>query len=187
MPSWNPLVFLHFIGYISRITLSALSSTNGNIKLNAVKYKKSEIINILFDLILILILIIQIFLFKISGCSLSKFVLISFISYTLTSSFLMAYIQTNHFINPIVNENDPLVSSTSVKVPKIFDFLHFNFSYHTEHHVFPNMNSDYYPEVSRLLKKNFPEKYNRISIFDAWRRLWKNDVFNEKKKRIKLY
>ena len=57
------------------------------------------------------------------------------------------------------------------------DWLHDNFSYHTEHHVFPSMNPKFYPEVSRLLQEHFPERYNRIPLREAWRRLWLRDEF----------
>ncbi|MEB3219939.1 MAG: fatty acid desaturase, partial [Nostocales cyanobacterium 94392] len=42
-------------------------------------------------------------------------------------------------------------------------------SYHTEHHVFPTINSDYYPLVQQLLIEKFPEKLNLIPIQEAWR------------------
>jgi fatty acid desaturase len=66
---------------------------------------------------------------------------------------------TNHFIKPLREGNDPLVASTSVLVPDLFNRLHFNFSYHTEHHVFPNINSDYYPLVSELLKERYSDRH----------------------------
>jgi fatty acid desaturase len=89
----------------------------------------------------------------------------------------MAYVFTNHGLNPFCEINDPLGSSTSVEVHPVFDKLHHNFSYHTEHHLFPGMNSDYYPEVGRILKEKYPDRYNRIPFVDAWRRLWKNNEF----------
>ena len=66
---------------------------------------------------------------------------------------VMAYIATNHRLNPIVPVNDPLANCLSVTVPRWIDVLHFNFSYHTEHHLFPAMSSKYYPLVKRKLKK----------------------------------
>jgi fatty acid desaturase len=69
------------------------------------------------------------------------------------------------------------VNTTSVVVYRIFDRLHLNFSYHTEHHLFPGMNSDYYPKVSQLLTERYGNRYNRIRFGDAWNRLWKVPVF----------
>ncbi len=88
------------------------------------------------------------------------------------SAVAMAYIFTNHFLNPLCEHADPLVGSLSVIVPPWVDWLHGNFSYHTEHHLFPGMNPRHYPEVSRLLQAHFPERYNRIPFGEAWRRLW---------------
>jgi fatty acid desaturase len=84
---------------------------------------------------------------------------------------VMFYIYTNHFLCPMNQVNDPLVNSVSLKMPKIFDLLHFNFSYHTEHHLFPSINSDYYPLVQKLLIDRYPEQYNLIPFGEAWQLL----------------
>jgi fatty acid desaturase len=84
---------------------------------------------------------------------------------------VMFYIYTNHFLCPMTAINDPLVNSVSLKMPKIFDLLHFNFSYHTEHHLFPSINSDYYPLVQELLQTYYPESYNLIPFGEAWKLL----------------
>ena len=55
----------------------------------------------------------------------------------LASSVVMGYIFTNHLPNPLCEHSDPLIGSTSVIVPRWIDWLHVNFSYHTEHYVFP--------------------------------------------------
>jgi fatty acid desaturase len=86
---------------------------------------------------------------------------------------VMFYIYTNHFLCPMTDINDPLVNSVSLKMPKIFDLLHFNFSYHTEHHLFPSINSDYYPLVQELLQTHYPESYNLIPVGEAWQLLMK--------------
>ena len=89
----------------------------------------------------------------------------------------MVYIFTNHSKNPLCESNDPLASSTSVAVPHVFDKLHQNFSFHTEHHLFPGMSSEHYPLVSELLKKEFPERYHRRAIGEVWHQLWRNPMF----------
>ncbi len=89
----------------------------------------------------------------------------------------MLYIFTNHFLNPLCERTDPLLGSTSVIVPRWMDWLHDNFSYHTEHHVFPGMSPRWYPEVSKLLQEHFPDRYNRLPLAEAWRRLWQKDEF----------
>ncbi len=81
---------------------------------------------------------------------------------------MMFYIYTNHLVCPMTGINDPLINSLSIRVPKIFDILHLNFSYHTEHHIFPGMNSDYYPMVQELLKVHYPERLNLLDAGEAW-------------------
>jgi fatty acid desaturase len=85
---------------------------------------------------------------------------------------LMMYIFTNHLFCPMTGTNDPLANSISVRVPKLVDMLHFNFSYHAEHHIFPALNSDYYPLVRQLLQQHFPERMGYVlPLSEAWRRL----------------
>ncbi|WP_293129769.1 fatty acid desaturase [Microcoleus sp. bin38.metabat.b11b12b14.051] len=83
----------------------------------------------------------------------------------------MFYIFTNHMGCRMTSINDPLINSASLRVPKIFDLLHFNFSYHTEHHIFPSINSNYYPMVQELLEIHYPQRMNLIDAGEAWRLL----------------
>ncbi|NJO71231.1 MAG: fatty acid desaturase [Oscillatoriales cyanobacterium RM1_1_9] len=78
------------------------------------------------------------------------------------------YIYTNHMLCRMTDVNDPLINSLSIRVPRIFDVLHLNFSYHTEHHIFPGMNSDYYPMVQELLKTHYPDRFNLLDAQKTW-------------------
>lgn len=86
---------------------------------------------------------------------------------------VMAYISTNHRLNPVTPVNDPLANSLTVTVPRWVDVLHFNFSYHTEHHLFPGMSSKYYPLVKEKIKEMWPERYHEMSMGKALTTLWK--------------
>jgi fatty acid desaturase len=83
----------------------------------------------------------------------------------------MFYIYTNHMTCRMTSINDPLINSVSLRVPKIFDLLHLHFSYHTEHHIFPSINSDYYPLVQELLEIHYPNRMNLLDAGEAWRLL----------------
>jgi len=85
---------------------------------------------------------------------------------------IIFYIYTNHMLCRMTSINDPLINSVSIRVPKFFDLLHLNFSYHTEHHIFPALNSDYYPVVQELLKAHYPDRAGYIlDAKEAWRLL----------------
>ena len=85
---------------------------------------------------------------------------------------VMFYIYTNHMVCRMTEINDPLVNSLSLRVPKIFDLLHLNFSYHAEHHIFPGLNSDYYPVLQQLILAHYPERSGYlIEAKEAWRLL----------------
>ncbi|MCT8139443.1 acyl-CoA desaturase [Anaerobacillus sp. CMMVII] len=98
---------------------------------------------------------------------------------------VMSYISTNHRLNPLVDVNDPLANSLTVTVPKWLDILHFNFSYHTEHHLFPAMNPKFYPLVKEQILARWPERYHQMSLARALITLWKTPrVYHEKRNLI---
>lgn len=84
----------------------------------------------------------------------------------------MAYIYTNHLLCPLTAINDdPLVNTMSLLVPPWLDRLHLNFSHHVEHHLFPGLNSDYYPLLRQLLIARHGERYQLLPAGKAWRLL----------------
>lgn len=100
--------------------------------------------------------------------------LFAFLIPLLIGNFIvMAYIATNHRLNPLTPVNDPLANSLTVTVPKWVDVLHFNFSYHTEHHLFPGMSSKYYPLVKAELKKHWADRYHEMPMLQALAALYK--------------
>lgn len=99
----------------------------------------------------------------------------------IANMIVMGYISTNHRLNPLVDVNDPLANCLTVTVPKWVDVLHFNFSYHTEHHLFPAMNPKYYPLVKEEILKQWPERYHQMSLPRALITLYKTPrVYHEK-------
>ena len=54
-----------------------------------------------------------------------------------TNATNMSYIATNHSMRPMAETNNPLENSMSVTTTQLADRLHFNFSHHVEHHMFP--------------------------------------------------
>lgn len=77
----------------------------------------------------------------------------------LANFVVMSYIATNHFLRPQGNGKEPLDDSMSVNTLKIVDKLHFNFSHHIEHHLFPRMSPKHAPKVRQWLKENEGDRY----------------------------
>jgi fatty acid desaturase len=177
-PKFNPLIGFHFVPYVIRNIIAVfLGSKNKPTIVPAMpSYSQFDIFKIIFELVWIVAL--QIAIYLIVG-SWQAYVFASPIAILCTSTIVMIYIFTNHWLNPITQIADPVVGSTSVIVPKFWNKMHFNFSYHTEHHVFPSLNSDYYPNVSEALAKLYPDRYNRMRLSHAWQLLWKLDRFSE--------
>jgi fatty acid desaturase len=103
------------------------------------------------------------------GFSPIKLLLSYFLPIWIGHSGFMFYIYTNHLLCPMTDVNDVLVNSLSIRVPKIFDVLHINFSYHTEHHIFPGLNPNYYPMVQELLLTHYPERFNLMDAGKVWK------------------
>jgi fatty acid desaturase len=103
------------------------------------------------------------------GFSPIKLLLSYFLPIWIGYAGLIFYIYTNHLMCRMTEVNDPLINSLSIRVPKIFDLLHINFSYHTEHHIFPGMNPNYYPMVQELLLTHYPERFNLMDADKAWK------------------
>lgn len=101
-----------------------------------------------------------------------KLILAYFLPIGLGYAGMIFYIYTNHMFCRMTEINDPLVNSVSIKVPKFIDLIHCNFSYHAEHHIFPGLNSDYYPLVRECLAELYPERMGYvITAKEAWRLL----------------
>lgn len=96
-----------------------------------------------------------------------KWVFAYLIPVVIANVIMSSYIATNHNLNPQTDINDPLANSLSVTVPKWVNVLHFNFSYHTEHHLFPGMSSKFYPLVKEKIKEMWPERYHEMPMEKA--------------------
>ncbi len=174
----NPLVLFQFVGYISRIVIAAL--TNGRHGLlpspppHLTRVRSRVLAELTFILGLHLALLAFLRFDWWAYTCLGPLALLS------ASSVVMAYVFTNHFLHPVADTTDPVSSSTSVIVPRWIDRLHLHFSYHTEHHLFPSMNSDYYPRLSEHLTRLYPHAYHRLPFLEAWRLLWASDPFAQR-------
>ncbi|MFN8945550.1 MAG: fatty acid desaturase family protein [Pseudobdellovibrionaceae bacterium] len=73
--------------------------------------------------------------------------------------FVMSYIATNHNLSPLTKINDPLVNSLTVTNPSWLEFLHLNFGYHVEHHIFPTLSGLHAKKVHALLKQEYPNTF----------------------------
>lgn len=90
-----------------------------------------------------------------------------FIPLLVTNFVASSYIATNHNLNPMVPVNDPLANSLTVTVPKWVDVLHFNFSYHVEHHMFPGVNPKYYPLIKKHILAEWSDRYFEMPFWKA--------------------
>lgn len=176
-PFRHPVVLFHFITYIVRHFITALMAAERKPSVVTYKPNYSPALKRKILLEVAFIVALQVALWFFFRGVWWRYVLAVPVPILVASAVAMTYIFTNHFLNPLCEKADPLIGTTSVVVPRFFDWLHDNFSYHTEHHLFPAMNPRYFPLVSKLLQQHFPERYSRIPFGEAWRRIWAQDEF----------
>ena len=132
---------------------------------------------------LLIAIALQFEIFALVGFDWVRYLFVGLMGLMFASATVMPYVFTNPFLNPVRDETDPVASSTSVVVPRWVDWLHCTFSYHTEHHLFPAMDSNSYPLVSAKLAELFPDQYWRMPILDAWRALWRSSPYATRSRR----
>ncbi len=174
------MIIFGFIPYIVRNVYASFLEGSSRPSIVPAKPSYTSSQRLMIFLEIVWIALVQCLIFEAVGGDWLRYFMISPVAVSVASGVGMAYIYTQHFLNPHCAHTDPVVGSTSIIVPTWLDWFHNNFSYHTEHHVFPGMNPSYYPLVSRLLLEHFPDRYQRITFYEAWCRLWKmNDYVNE--------
>ncbi len=172
-----PMVLCHFVSYIARniATVFYPEGKKPAIVTSKPAYRDRERAVIAMELVAIGVM--QFGVWVAAGQSWRGYLWASPVALGVASTVIMAYVFTNHFLNPITHDHDPIAGTTSVMVPRLIDRLHCNFSYHTEHHLFPSLNADYYPMVSAALKAEAADRYQQVPFREAWRRLWQQDAF----------
>lgn len=94
------------------------------------------------------------------------------IPFAVQNYVIMSYISTNHNLSPLTKVNDPLVNSLTVTTNRLFDFMHLNFGYHVEHHIFPRMSGAYTKKTHEVIKKVFPDTYHFMKKSEALKLLY---------------
>jgi fatty acid desaturase len=98
------------------------------------------------------------------------FVFVYLLPLLVANAVVMAFIMTNHSLNPLTPVNDPLVNSLSVTLPRPLEWLSLDFGYHVEHHLFPAMSTRHGRRVRAILRARFPDRYQSLPLTVA---LWK--------------
>jgi fatty acid desaturase len=178
--SWpNPLILFHFIPYVVKQTLGVLFPGSGPAFLIPARSTTSARERWRTGAELAFIAGLQWLVFLLSGGRWSGYLFMGPLALSWASGILMAYVVTNHYANAVHEHADPLATTTSVIVPRLADWLHLRFSFHTEHHLFPSMDSRHFPSLSRLLLERYPAEYHRVSFREAWRQAWRAPAFVE--------
>ena len=114
---WNPLVAFHFVPYILRNTVAAFypNSTAPTLVPFKPSYTPTQRINVFIELTVIFC--VQVGIFHAVGSRWVTYLWASPVAVLFTSAVVMAYIFTNHFLNPLGEFTDPLAATTSVMVP----------------------------------------------------------------------
>lgn len=103
----------------------------------------------------------------------TQFLFIYLLPMIVANCVQMSYISTNHlFCDATEEENDPLVNSLTVSTPRWMSWLHLNFGYHVEHHIFPYLSSKHAPKIQAALKEHYGTRYHEMPLGQALRVLY---------------
>ncbi|MEQ8278867.1 MAG: fatty acid desaturase [Deltaproteobacteria bacterium] len=92
------------------------------------------------------------------------------------NTILMSYISTQHWIRPRVDADDPVATTLSVEVPRWVDAMHYQFSYHQEHHLFPSMSCKWAPLLREKVQQIDPNAVAALPWRTAMRAVFEAPV-----------
>ncbi|TCS95801.1 fatty acid desaturase family protein [Hazenella coriacea] len=105
----------------------------------------------------------------------------------LISNFIMmSYVATNHFISPTSQSvSDPLVTTLTVRSPKMIEYFHLYNNYHVEHHLFPELNPSQARLIAKELRTRWPERYQEMSHVQAIKKVYQTPRLYEDEHTLK--
>ncbi len=139
---------------------------------------------------LVMVLIASSYIYWVGVENLLWLVIIPFL---IQNYVMLSYIVTNHNISPLTKINDPLVNSLTVTNNRLNTFLHLNFGYHVEHHLFPRVSPAHAKNIHHLLIELYPDKYQHMPKWKALKylyltpRIYKNNEELIHPKSLKVY
>ncbi|MBX3095264.1 MAG: fatty acid desaturase [Fimbriimonadaceae bacterium] len=105
-----------------------------------------------------------------------KVLLFGYLIPLMVANFIViAYIATNHFLNPLADENDVLATTLSVTLPgwlKWLDPVHLHFGAHVAHHLFPQAPTRFARRIEKEIRKLWPDRYHEMPMHKALKALW---------------
>lgn len=102
----------------------------------------------------------------------ANFLWLVLIPFLVQNYTILSYISTNHNLSPLTKINDPLENSLTVTSNRFWDFIHLNFGYHVEHHLFPGVSYKHAKTIHKLLIELYPTKYKHMPKSKALRYLY---------------
>jgi fatty acid desaturase len=176
---WNPVAFVHFVPYLVRNTAAAFLPVGRKpvVVPAAPVYSSGQRAWLVTELAGIALL--QVGVFHLCGTKWTAYLWAGPVAVLVASAVIMLYVFTNHFLDPTTSQPEPMLGTTSVRVPRWMDLLHGNFSHHVEHHLFPAMSSRHFPLVRAAILAEFPERYNCPTLGEAWRVLAARESWSE--------
>ena len=106
-------------------------------------------------------------IWALSGFSLYMLFLI-WVTYFTATTIAGWYITTNHLLTGFEESgNHPLSTTVSLELPRWIDWLHLNFSHHTEHHLYPAYSYHALPKIKAALQREFAAEYKSLTWFEA--------------------
>jgi fatty acid desaturase len=121
-----------------------------------------------------MVLAIAVWAFVAISVGFVPFVFVYVIPLAVANICVMAFILTNHSLNPIVPIDDPLANGLTVTVSRPVEWLTLGFGFHVEHHLFPALSSRHARAVRDVLQKRWATRYHSMPMREALGRLYRS-------------
>jgi fatty acid desaturase len=138
------------------------------------KYSGADRLRIIVEIALIFAF--QVAVFKMSGGTWGRYLWSGLVTMSVASLIGGGYTFSQHSLHPLGEHDDPF-ATTSLKVPALVDRLHLYIAQHTSHHLFDNVNPDYLPQVTKLLREHYPDALDEQGVLECWRAIYRNPLY----------
>lgn len=91
------------------------------------------------------------------------------VPFVVANAIAMGYISTQHWIRPLSNDNNAVLTTLGLTQPKWIEMIYCNNAYHLEHHLFPAMPFNKLPLVRQAFNEEFP---GQLAVLPFWQAIY---------------
>jgi fatty acid desaturase len=164
--------FLHLFHAVAAVFLPNVSERT--IITHLGKYEPSDRVRVVVEVALIVAF--QVVVFHLSGGTWGRYLWSGLVMMSVASLIGGGYAFSQHSAHELSEHDNPF-ATTTLRLPLFINRLHLNLAHHTAHHLFDNVNPEYLPAVTDLLREHYPGALDERGIIECWRAIYRNDLY----------